>query len=86
MNEEIVFPEYEFTYEVIAIHFEIAQFDVTYKPVDQRLTAISLSLPIFPDMDVNNLTPYIQKYAPRQKWYAQEVILNHSQLILGATG
>ena len=86
MNEEIVFPEYEFTYEVTAIHFEIAQFDVMYTPVDSKLTSISFSLPILPEMDVNNLTPYIKKFAPHQKWYAQEVILNHSQIILGATG
>lgn len=86
LPEVIVFPEYEFTFEVVSIHFDVAQFNVLYKPVDTRLTNVELSLPILPSMDLNNLHPYVKLFAPYQKWYAQLVILEHSESLLGAKG
>lgn len=84
--EEFVFPEYEFTFEVVSIHFQIAQFNVLYKPTHPNLTNIELSLPILPSMDLNDLLPYVKKFAPYQQWYAQTIILEHSDSLLGAKG
>lgn len=86
LPEEIVFPEYEFNYEVVSLHFEVAQFNVLYKPVDPRLTNIELSLPILPNMDLNDLKPYVKMFAPNDRWYAQLVILDNSSKLLGAKG
>jgi uncharacterized protein (DUF486 family) len=84
--DDIVFPEYEFTFEVVSIHFDIAQFNVLYKPVDSRLTHLEYSLPILPTMEVNNLYPYVKQFAPYSVWYAQEVLLNNSETLLGTKG
>lgn len=83
---EIIFPEYEFTFEVVSIHFDLGQFNVLYKPTDTRFTHVELSLPILPVMDMNDLLPYVKEFAPKQKWYAQQVILDNSNTLLGAKG
>jgi len=82
--EDIVFPKYEFDFEVVSLHYEIGQFNVLYKPKDKKLTNIEYSLPILPNMDLDNLMLYVEQWAPYSKWYAQEMILDNSEKLLGA--
>lgn len=83
---DIIYPKYEYTFEVINIFFERAQIEVLYKPVDVRFTNFAYTIPIHPDIDVNDLKPMVENYAPYDRWFAQEIILSHENTLLGATG
>ena len=75
------FPDYDFTFVIEQLLFERGIMVVKYTPVDNTLTSISCTVGIWPDMDINNLKPYLAKWAPKDKWYAQEMILKHGHIL-----
>lgn len=77
------FPNYEYTFVVQKLLFDMGCMEVKYTPVDTTLSAIVLIVPIWPDLDVNNMKPYLDEFMPKDKWYAQQVITNHGNTILG---
>lgn len=82
---EIVYPEYDFTFVVEQLLFEQGAMIVKYIQTDTRLTAYSYNIPILPDIDANNMKEYVKTWAPRDRWFAQETILNSGDALLKAT-
>lgn len=81
---EIVYPDYDFTFVVEQLLFEQGTMIVKYTPTDTRLTAYSYNIPILPDIDPNNLKEYVKTWAPRDRWFAQETILDSGDALLKA--
>jgi hypothetical protein len=81
-----MFPVYEYTFKVISVSAQSgnAGIEVKYIPNDIRLTSMSYFLPIEPNFDANNMASYVDQWAPRQQWYAQEMVLQHEQVILNS--
>lgn len=77
------FPTYEYTFKVITINYETAHFLVEYTPTDTKYTKITYNLPILPTFDINDVAAYVEKFAPHDKWYAQDIILQHGDALLG---
>lgn len=77
------FPTYEYTCTVENVLFEAGTIVVKYLPTDTRFAAQTLHLPIWPDFDINDKMTYFAKFAPHDKWYAQEMILTHEAAIKG---
>jgi len=82
---EEVFPTYEYTYTVEGLLFDQGAVAIRYLPTNTNLPAVVLNLPLWPSMDINNLAAWVARFAPNEKWYAQEMILNHGNTILGNT-
>lgn len=82
----VVFPEYEFTFVVEQLLFEQGAMIVKYTPSDERLTSIKYTIPMLPTMDVNNMKSYVTEWAPRDKWFAQQMILENGEKLLNAAG
>ena len=80
-----IYPKYEYTFKVTQTLFENAQIEVEYIPVDTRLLKLRFCLPITPDFDPANLTTYVETWAPYDKWFAQDIILQHGNNLVGAT-
>lgn len=80
-----VFPKRDYTFRVTQILFENAQIEVEYIPADTRLLKIRFCLPVTPDFDPNNLAPFVETWAPYDKWHAQDMILQHGPNLIGAT-
>lgn len=86
MNIEIPsFPEIEYTFTIEQLLFESGNLLVKYTPVDTTLTSITYSIPIWPDMDLNNMKPHVNKWAPFDRWYAQSLILTAGNTLLGSS-
>jgi hypothetical protein len=83
LEESPVYPKYDYTFKVLNLMYERAGMNVRFTPVNTQLTAFELVLPIRPEMDVNNLKPYLDNFAPNNQWYAQEIILAHSTTLMG---
>lgn len=79
------FPKYGYTFKVKSTLFENAQLEVEYTPVDTRLLKLTYFIPLMPDFDPTNLTAYVDTWAPYDKWFAQDMILQHSANLIGAT-
>jgi hypothetical protein len=79
----IDYPKYEYTYKVISISFDTAHFLVDYFPTDTRFIKITYNLPILTTFKIDEINEYIDQWAPHDKWYAQEIILQHGNSILG---
>jgi hypothetical protein len=77
------FPAIPYSYKVEQLLFEQGTMLVKYLPDDVSLPSVTYNIPIWPDMDVNDLKPYVDKFAPYDKWYAQSLILKAGNLILG---
>lgn len=75
--------KYEYTYKVVSIAFESATMLVEYTPVDVKYTTITYNLPILATFDINNVKAYVDQFAPHEKWYAQDMILQHGDTLLG---
>lgn len=80
---EQTFPVVDYTFTVEQLLFDQGTMLVKYMPTDETLTSITLNLPIWPSMDLNNLKAYTMSFAPYDKWYAQKVILNSSSQLMG---
>lgn len=83
--DSVIFPTYDFTFVVEGLLFEQGAMTVKYTPTDTRLTSITYTIPIQPDININNLKPYVAKFAPNNKWFAQEIILNNSSSLINAS-
>lgn len=76
-------PKQEYTYKVISVAFESAHMLVEYTPVDSGLTKVTLNLGILPGFDINDVDSYVDLFAPHDRWYAQEIIRQHGDTLLG---
>lgn len=85
LNENPVYPTYDYTFKILNLFFDKASMAVKFIPTNTSLTAFEFALPIRPEMDVNNLKPYLDNFAPNDRWYAQEVILANSNTLMGNT-
>lgn len=81
---EPIYPDYDFTFVVEQLLFEQGSMIVKYIPVDTRLTSFSYNIPILPDIDLNDMKNYVKTWAPKDRWFAQEMILNNENTLLGA--
>lgn len=79
------FPKYDYTYTVEQLLFEQGTMVVCYKPVNQTLISITYNVPIWPGLDLTNMKTYLDNWAPNDKWFAQETILNSGNNLLGTT-
>jgi G:T/U-mismatch repair DNA glycosylase len=79
------YPKYEFTFEILQTLFEQGTIHIKYTPLNTNLTVYEYNIPILPNFDPNNLKQYVAQWAPNDRWFAQETILNHTNLI-GTTG
>jgi len=73
-----IFPEYDYTFTIEQLLYDRGTMLVKYLPVDTTLPAITLNVPIWPSMDLNNIKAYTDSFAPYASWYAQKMILEHS--------
>ena len=78
------FKKYAYTFVVTGIQYERATFEVKFVPEDVKLLTITYALPFDADFDVTQLASYVERFAPHDKWFAQEMILTHSQTLLKA--
>ena len=78
------FPKYPYTFLVVEAHYERGMLEVKYMPNDSRFIFITYTIPIEPDFDPNNLTTYVDKWAPHDKWFAQDMLLQHSATLVGS--
>lgn len=78
------FPKYEYSYQVMQLLFEQGTMVVKFLPTNPDLMSITYNIPIWPEMDLQNLKPYLDKWAPNDKWFAQELILNNGNNLLGS--
>lgn len=83
--EQPQYQKYEYTFKVVNTLFESAQIEVEYIPTDTRLLKLKYCLPIMPDFDPTNLTVYVDTWAPHDRWFAQDMILQHGDSLIGAT-
>ena len=81
--DEQTFPKFEFTYTVEQLLFDQGSMVVRYLPVDTTLSAIVLNIPIWPSIDMNDLKAYVSNFAPNDKWFAQQMILNNGSQLTG---
>ena len=77
------FKKYLYSFEVISIQYERASFEVKFIPNDSALMSITYALPFDADFDITQLASYVERFAPHDKWFAQEVILKHGNSLLG---
>lgn len=90
--------QFEYTYKVKQLLPESGQMVVEFTPVDTTLTKVNCVIPILskvPDMNnpgtyldgltINNIASYLVTWAPHDKWYAQYMILNHSDDLMPPT-
>lgn len=82
---EFNFPKYEYTFEVTNTFFESGTFEVRYMPKNVALTSIAYTLPIQATFDINQIAAYVDKWAPHDRWFAQELILKNEAALKGAT-
>jgi hypothetical protein len=75
--------KYEYTYKIQQLFPEQGSMLVEYTPGNTSLMKISYNVPILIDFDINDMATYLEKYAPHDRWYAQELILNSSEILLG---
>jgi hypothetical protein len=83
--ETQAFPTYDYTFTVEQLLFDQGSMAVRYLPVDVNLSAIVLYLPIWPSLDLADMKTYTDHFAPNDKWFAQETILNHGNTLTGTT-
>lgn len=84
MITEFNFPQYEYTHEIVALMFESGAVEVKYIPQDTRFTIFTFIIPLLPTFDPSNVSEYFKQWAPFDKWYAQEVMIQHKDSFLGS--
>lgn len=82
---EIIYPQYDFTFEILSSSFETGTLTVKYIPVNTDFTTFEYIVPILPSFDITNLKAYVLEWCPNDRWFAQETILS-SLNIVGAKG
>lgn len=84
--EQLNFPKYDFSFKVLGLHFDAGTMLVKYTPTDIRLSSVDLAILIDATFDMTDLKGYVAKYAPNDKWFAQDMILQHESTLIGAEG
>lgn len=82
-EEQFNYPKREYTFKVVATHFDQGSFEVQFIPKETHLISVTYNLPILADFDPNNLSVYVEKFAPYDRWFAQQIILDNEQKLLG---
>lgn len=77
------FPKFAYTYKIVTINYESAHILVEYTPVDTKYTKLTYNLPILPSFNINDVDGYVEQFAPHDRWYAQDVILQYGDTLLG---
>jgi hypothetical protein len=77
------YPEYAYTFTVEQLNFDQGGMTINFIPANTALAAIRAVVPIRPEMDVNDLKPYLDNFAPYNRWFAQETILAHNDTLMG---
>ena len=83
--DEQTFPVFNYTFTVEQLLFDQGTMLVRFLPTDTTLSACVLNVPIWPSMDMNNIKAYLDNFAPNEKWYAQQIILNHTATLMSNT-
>lgn len=81
---EFQYPNYEYSFVVKNFSSDSTNMIVEYTPANTSLTKITISLPILATFDPSTLETYVDRWAPNPKWFAQEIILNHGEILTGA--
>lgn len=81
--EEQTFPQFDYTFTIQQLLFDQGTMLIKYLPTNTALSAIVLNVPIWPSMDMNDMKTYLDNFAPNEKWFAQQIILNHSDQLIG---
>jgi hypothetical protein len=81
------YPVYPYRYEVISIDNQSGNpgILIRYIPENPNLTSLTYNIPILYNFDVNNMAEYVDQWVPRQQWFAQEIVLNHSNTIMNSS-
>ena len=83
--DEQTFPVFNYTFTVEQLLFDQGTMLVRFLPTDTTLSAFVLNVPIWPSMDMNNIKAYLDNFSPNEKWYAQQIILNHTATLMSNT-
>lgn len=81
--EEQTFPKFDYTFTIQQLLFDQGTMLIRFLPTNTALSAIVLNVPIWPSMDMNDMKTYLDNFAPNEKWFAQQIILNHSDQLIG---
>jgi hypothetical protein len=76
---------FEYTHQVKQLFAEQGSMLVEFTPTHASLTKITYNVPITSELDINDISTYVAKFAPHDKWYAQYLILTASDRLLGTT-
>jgi len=83
MTEFPEFPKYEYTFIIEQLLFEQGTMLVKYMPVKETLISVTYNIPIWPGIETSEIKIYVDKWAPHEKWFAQETILSMGSNLLG---
>lgn len=83
INDPEFYPQYPYTFQVLEINAQSgnAGILVKYLPESANLTSIIYNIPIMHDFNPANMAEYVDRWAPRQQWFAQEMVLNYADVI-----
>jgi len=83
------YPVYAYRYEIMSIFNGVESGNpgilIKYIPENTNLTSLSFNIPILYNFDVNNMSEYVEQWAPHQQWFAQEMVLNYSDTIMNSS-
>lgn len=81
------YPEYAYTFQVMELNAQSgsAGILIRYIPENANLTSIIFNIPIEADFNPQNMSTYVDKWAPRQQWFAQEMVLNYADIIVSSS-
>lgn len=75
--------KYGYTYKIQQLLPEQGSMLVEYTPTNTSFMKITYNIPILVDFDINDMGTYMEKFAPHDRWYAQDLMLNQSHILLG---
>lgn len=82
--QAFIYPKYEYTFKVVSLSADQGCMLVDYLPKNPSLTKITLNLPILANFEPSKLEELVDSFAPNNKWFGQETILNYESILVGA--
>lgn len=82
--QAFIYPKYEYTFKVVSLSAETGTILVDYLPKNESLAKITINLPILANFDPSKLEDLVDAFAPHNKWFGQETIINYESVLLGA--
>jgi len=87
--------KYEYTYKITQLQPLNGHMLIEFTPVDTTLTKLSRNIPmlstytdsngdVVEGLTAANIDTYVDKWAPHNTWYAQKLILDHSDVFLAS--